>query len=218
MKTALKKIKLRISQLIGLGPKIHREFFAAVKNNDLDKVNQFLDAGFNPNCIEEARTAIGYIYSQDSPLTIAAHNGLTVQNIILNITGEINIQDSPLAIAAYNDMAARIDSEAMVLSLLKAGADVAHKGTCGSAFEVTSDVNIAKALLDAGADIDEVFESRQGGLTRCKLENAVGGDWRDIEMVRMLIERGAYARLDWAGSWAGNLEAAKLLADYLGDD
>ncbi len=216
MKTVIRKIKLRISQLIGRGPKIHREFFAAVKNNDLDTVNQFLDAGFNPNCIEEARNTGGYIYSQESPLTIAANNGQTTYKKMIahyGLTARNNMTADNY-LTAYNNIAAHNNNELIVLSLLKAGADVAHKGTHGSAFEVTSDVNIAKALLDAGADIDEGFESRQGGLTRYKLQNAVGGDWRDIEMVRMLIERGAHARLDWAG----NSEATKLLADYLGDD
>jgi len=178
MNAAIKKIKLRISQLIGLGSKIHREFFDAVKHNDLDKVNQFLDAGFNPNCIEEKRSAIGYVYSPNSPLTIAAHN----------------------------------NNEPIVLALLKAGADVAHKGNYGSAFWITSDVNIAKILLDAGAYIDEGRCVPSDGFSRTKLQEAAESG--DIEMVRLLIDRGAGASI----KWADNLEIEKLLVDYLVDD
>ncbi len=130
------------------------DWYAAIENDDLNQVKEFIDSGVDVNTPDA---------DGDTPLTMASiFCNYNIVKLLLEAGADPNIPnskgDTPLITTTYSDFRDNYTSDdilKIVQALLAAGADPNHKGEGGNTAlirENTYSPKIIEALLAAGAD------------------------------------------------------------------
>lgn len=175
-----KSVQEARNELAQMGIEISEQnFFSQVVQNHPEVVNLFLEAGMDPNVVEEDKAA----------LLEACRRGYTEIGLALIEAGaDVDARDSYgvsclmfSAITGSNDL---------ILKLIEKGANVNAQDNYGrtaliEALTTENDIDLKsfQALIDAGADVNVRIE---GGLTPLML--AADGN---AEILRILIDAGA---------------------------
>lgn len=165
-----------------------RALHIAVKNNDYDLAERFLDQGANPDFHD----------GQNSILHISLEGENTdLSELLLQYGADVNatneVGDSALHIASFRG---QYD---LVQSLLKAGADIRAKNykkqTCifYAAMEETGDKSILKLLLDSSEININALDSDNNSLLRFKFQT-IGEQQSDCEVVSTCLLYGVHVK------------------------
>jgi ankyrin repeat protein len=168
------------AELVEMGTDFSEQsFYSQVIQNKLKLVNLFLEAGMDPNVVEDGM----------SVLLEACRRGYSeVGSALIEAGADVNAQDS-YGVSCLM-FSATTGSNDLILKLIAKDADVNARDIYGrsaliEALTTENDITLEtyKALIDAGADVNIRIE---GGLTPVML-SADG----NTEILRLLIDAGA---------------------------